>query len=101
MVSDFIQNRVDTAHNLIDEGAYSDAVEILKNIKHRVHEEDPRAAIERFENEHDKKLEDLIRSITNNSDDPLRKQHNTIEQWKKYSCSYLNFYSDLIRSHDI
>lgn len=101
MVSGFIQDRIDTAHALIDEGAYDQAVEVLKNIKYRIHEEGVLADIEQFEKEHDKKLEDMTQGIDTSSDDPLRKNYNKTLQWKKYSQVYLRFYSKLTQQYDI
>ena len=101
MVSSFITDRIDNAHALIDQGSYDQAVELLKNIKFRVHEEGVVAEIETFEKEHDKKLEDMIKGIQTSSDDPLRKQHNELKQWEKYSHMYLRFYDNLTKHHDV
>lgn len=101
MVSEFIRDRLDNAHAMIDEGGYDQAVHLLKNIKYRVHEEGVRAEIEQFEKEHDKKLDDMIKGIQTSNEDPLRKQHNEIHQWEKYSHMYLQFYDNLTKHNDI
>ena len=54
MVSNFITDRIDNAHALIDQGSYVQAVELLKNIKHRIHKSDVLNEIDVFEKEHDK-----------------------------------------------
>jgi len=101
MVSDFIKERINVAHDMIDQNGYNEAVEVLKNLKNRIHEQSVMPEIKRFEDEHDKKLEEMLNKIRTSSDDPLRKQYNEIQQWKKYSQSYLKFYDNITKKHDV
>lgn len=101
MVSEFIKNRLDIAHDSIDKGEYGEAVRILKNIKLRVHEEKAEKEIETFETEKDGKLEAKLIEIDKSEDDPLRKEANAMSEYELYAKAYLNFYSNLVRHHEI
>ena len=101
MVSEFIQNRIDTAHDMIDQGYYEQAVELLKNLKNRTHETGTYQEIKQWELEHDKKLNELLDNIDHSSDDPLRKQKNKEKKWKEYTQTYLNYYHKLSIENDI
>jgi len=101
MVSEFIQNRINLAHDMIDQKGFEEAVELLKNLKNRIHEQNIIPEINIFEQEHDQKLKEMINKIDTSSDDPLRKQHNKYEQWKRYAQSYLKFYDNITKKHDI
>lgn len=101
MVSEFIKNRLDTAHGLIDEGRYIMAVELLKNIKLRVHEKEAENEIKKYEEEKDARLEIRIREIKDSEDDVLRKDANTMEEWNQYAKSYLNFYDKLAKKNKL
>lgn len=101
MVSEFIRSRIDAAHAMIDESYFEQAVELLKNIKHRVHEQSVISEINRFEQEHDSKLTQLLSGIHQSGEDPLVKDKNELGQWKKYSQSYLKFYDRISKDYDI
>lgn len=101
MISEFIKNRLDTAHGLIDEGRYDLAVELLKNMKLRVHEKEAEEEIKKFEEEKDARLEIRLKEIKDSEDDVLRKDANTGEEWGQYAKDYLNFYDRLSKRHDI
>ena len=101
MSSDFIDNEIDQAHDLIKQGVYEQSVSQLKDIKLRVHEPKVVEEIKNFEEEHDKKLEERLKSIDGSNNDPLRKQSDAIEQIAKYARSYLSFYDKLRKDYEI
>jgi len=101
MVSEFIRNRLDMAHGLIDEGRFGEAVNLLKNLKLRVHENPAEEKITQFENEKDSALETQLKEIEKSEDDPLRKEANAMSEYELYAKAYLNFYSNLTLHHDI
>jgi len=101
MVSEFIKNRLDTAHGLIDEGRYDVAVELLKNIKLRIHEQETEDEITKFEKNHDSTLEMRIKEIKDGEEDQLRKDANELQEWALYAKAYLNFYDQISRKHGI
>jgi len=95
LVSEFIADRLNTAHGLIDEGRFDVAVNLLKNIKLRIHEKEAEDEINKFEKEHDARLEISLKEIESSNDDPLRKDANIMGKWESYSKDYLNFYDGL------
>jgi len=101
MVNDFILSRIDTAHALIDEQQYEEAVGILKNLKLRIHDPDIEKRIKEFEDSHDRKLHEMLFSIENSNNDPLLKQRDAMNQLKKYAESYLKYYDGLIKKENI
>lgn len=101
MVSEFIRNRLDSAHSLIDEGSFEAAVNLLKNIKLRVHDEVVSDKISVFEKEHDNTLSKRVNDIRSSSKDSLRKQYEELDQYESYAKSYLSFYDRLSKEYDV
>ena len=101
MSREFIDREIDEAHELIKRGEYEQAVNQLKDIKLRVHEDDVSSKIKNFEDEHDKKLEERLKNIEKGSLDPLRKQSDAISQLVTYAKSYLTFYDRLRKEYEI
>jgi len=101
MNNDFIIDRINQAHHMIDEGNYQNAVEILKNLKFRVHDGKLEADIKHFEKTCDETLEKDIVNIDNTSVDPLRKQSNINEKYYGWATSYLNFYDRLVKQNEV
>lgn len=101
MSKEFVDREIDEAHELIKHGEYEQAVNQLKDIKLRVHETEASVEIKNFENEHDKKLEERLKSIDSENSDPLRKQNNAFAQLEKYAKSYLSFYDKLRKTYEI
>lgn len=101
MVSEFIKNRLDTAHGLIDEGRFDMAVELLKNLKLRVHEKEAEEEIKKYEENHDTDLELKLKEINDSDEDVLRKDANTMTEWSLYAKSYLDFYDKVCKDYDL
>ena len=101
VVSEFIKSRLDGAHGLIDEGNFEAAVEILKNLKLRVHEDGAEKKIAEFEETRDKQFEKLIKEIEENNPDTYERLAYIEAERKKYAGDYLNFYDDLVLHHDV
>jgi len=101
MSKEFVDNEIDEAHHLIKQGAYEQAVNNLKDLKMRIHEQTVLDEIKTFEEEHDTKLQQRLKNIEGNNEDPLRKQNDGAEQVSKYARAYLSFYDKLRKEHEI
>lgn len=101
MVSEFIRNRLDTAHGLIDEGRFDMSVELLKNLKLRVHEKEAEDEIKKFEENHDGHFEVKLKEISDSDNDVLRKDADTMMEWSLYAKSYLDFYDKLAKEYKL
>ena len=101
MTNEFITNEINTAHAMINEGVYDQAVERLKMLKNRIHDETILTDIKTFEKEHDDTLDLRLKEINGSSNDQLRKQVDAANQIKSYAVSYLKFFSKLTYDHDI
>ena len=101
MSKEFIENRVDMAHNAIDEGDPQAAVNILRNLKLRIHDVHLEEEIKKFEKKEDTRFENKLEEINKSGRDPLRKDRNKQIEIIKYAKRYLNFYDRLRKEHDI
>jgi len=106
MVSDFIRERLDFSHALIDEGrqakeAFEQAVNILKNIKYRIHDPQLKQKIKEFEQTHDDTLQMRINEIKQKSADPMIEGRDIHFQQGVYAKSYLEFYDEIAKQADI
>lgn len=101
MASEFIKNRIDLIHALIDDGQYADAVDIAKNLKLRIHDKAVLDKINEFEiscdNEWHKKLDSIDKSSVN----PLDKTKPRIKAHAERAKNYLRFYDWLSKEYDI
>ena len=93
MTNEFITNEINTAHAMINEGVFDQAVERLKMLKNRIHDETILTDIKTFEKEHDDTLDTRLNEINGSSNDQLRKQVDAANQIKSYAVSYLRFFS--------
>ena len=101
MVNEFIRNRVDIAHDMIDNGRFDDAVERLKRIKTRIHNDDLLAQVKKWEEDHDKVLKERLEKIEASNKHPYDKQQESVGQWEKYAEAYLSYYDDLNKQHEV
>jgi len=98
MSKEFIDNEIDEAHQRIKEGDFEGAVEQLKNIKLRIHDESILMDIKEFENGHDK---ELIKTIDSSNKHHFDKHNEQMQQVVKYAKSYLRFYDKLRKENEI
>lgn len=101
MSKEFINNRVDVAHNLIDEGQYQGAVELLKNLKVRIHDAGIEISITEFEKTHDSDKDKQIASARQTTGDPIEINAKEALVWSRYAKAYLNFYDKLTKEHEV
>ena len=94
MVNDFIRNRVDIAHDLIDNGRFDDAVTRLKRIKTRIHNDDLLKEVKTWEESHDEVLKDRLEKIEASNKHPYDKQMEATSQYEKYAEAYLSYYDN-------
>lgn len=101
MTSEFIMNRINTAHDLIDQGQYNEAVSILKRLKTRIHDEEVIKKIKEWEQVHDETLGKRIEKIRESTKHEVDKQNEMMTQIMNYADSYLSYYDGLTREYDI
>jgi len=101
MSKDFIDNEIDQAHELIKQGGFEDAVNILKLLKTRIHDDVLISKIKKFEDEHDKKLEERYLEINNSDRHRYDKRDEKMKQLFSYAQSYLHFYDKIRKENDI
>lgn len=100
-MSEFIDNLINSSHELILNGQYEEAVNVLKTLKHRIHDETVKQKIKQFEDTHDETLRMRIEDINKSDDNMIEKNRSLGEQWARYSTSYLSFYDGLRKQDGI
>jgi len=101
MSKEFIDNRIDTAHNLIDEGNPLTAITIMKNLKLRIHSDEVAVKIKEFESKTDDDIEKAIYNINASDKDELRKDHEKKNLMMDWAKRYLDFYDGLVKGYEI
>lgn len=101
MSKEFIDSRIDAAHDLLDQGNYEAAVNILKSIKIRVHDENVEKIISDFETKKDKESNEKLNQIEQVFTDAIEKYGDGSNIARKHAVSYLNFYDKLRKENDI
>jgi len=102
MSTDFIDSRIDACHELIEQGDYEKVPAVLKLIGEiRIHDEKVKEEINRFEKEHDERLEKNIIEIEHGNENALVKQHKTSKEHYLYAISYLRFYDNLRKEYEL
>ena len=100
-MNEFFQNRLDTAHALIDEQRYDDAVEILKNLDIRIHDTSIRTNISMIANDIEKQYTTNLVSLSNKAGDPYDNFKSALALKKWRSQEYLRFYDQLLKKHEL
>ena len=101
MSKEFIDSRIDAAHDMLDQGNFEAAVHILKSIKIRVHDVEVEKQITDFEAGKDKEANDKLSQIEQVFSDAISKYGDGTEIARKRAVSYLNFYDKLRKENDI
>lgn len=101
MVNEFINERINMAHALIDEGQYDQAVSLLKRLKTRIHDEDLISKIREWEEKHDETLSKRANDIRATNKHEVDKATEIEELVMRYSDAYLSYYHQLIQEHDL
>jgi hypothetical protein len=100
-MNEFFKNRLDTAHALIDENQYEVAVEIIQNLKTRIHDTTVLTQINMHDNETDKEYNIRFQNISMKAGDPTQSyvQLLMLKKWK--AQEYLKYYDHMLREHDV
>jgi hypothetical protein len=101
MSKDFIESRIDMAHNAIDEGNPQGAIGLLKNLKLRIHDRDVETKIKDFEERTDHEVEHRMKEISISDDDELRKDANRSKAVVSWAKKYLDFYDRVLKEYDV
>ena len=100
-MNEFFKNRLDTAHALIDERNYGLAIEILKNLKVRIHDETPLAKLINHEDITEKNYLAARLNISRSGLDPVDAFDKNEENEKWKAQELLKFYDKTLREYDI
>lgn len=101
MSKEFVDNRIDTAHGLIDEGNPLGAITLLKNLKLRVHNNEVAKEIQKFEENTDNEIETEMRIIEKSERDELRKEDDKRKKVMEWAKTYLDFYDRMSKEHEL
>lgn len=96
-----MKNRLDVAHALIDEHDYDTPVEIIQNLKTRIHETELLAKIKRHEDSIENEYQTEYASISSKVGDPYEAFSKVLNLKKWRSQEYLKYYDKLMREHDL
>lgn len=101
MSKEFIAERIDIAHDLIDQGEYEQAVNVLKNIKLRIHDNSLEKTIKEFETKYDNELKKKINTLNQAYKDAITEVGEEAGIAESYAKAYINFYDKLSKEHEI
>lgn len=99
-MSEFFKNRLDVAHALIDEGEFDGAVEIIQNLKTRIHDESILGKLTLHDNKTKKEYMEQYTEC-GKIGDPYEsfKKAQEIRKWRAQEI--LRFYDKLVIEHDL
>lgn len=100
-MNEFFKNRLDTAHALIDEGNYDEAVELLKNLNTRIHDTQISTDINITTSDIDKQYTSNLMALSSKAGDPYESFKNVLALKKWRSQQYLRFYDNLLIKHEL
>jgi len=102
MSTDFIDQRIDACHELIEQGDYGSVPGILKLIGEiRIHDKDLKTMIEQFEKSRDERLEKNILEIEHTNENALVKDHKKAKEQYLYAIDYVRFYDNLRKEYEL
>ena len=100
-MNEFLRNRINVAHNMIDEGNYDDAVEILKNLNNRIHDTSIITNINTTTTEIDKQYKAGLASVSTKMGDPYENFKSALGLKRNRAENYLRFYDNLLIKHEL
>jgi len=100
-MSEFFKNRIDTAHALIDEQQYRAAVELILNLKTRIHAPDLLTKINLHDTEVEKEYNQRYQNIGIRGGDPYQIYTDAVNLEKWRAQEYLKFYDMISRDNDL
>ena len=105
MVSKIFEEKLNLAHNLIDEEHYGEAVDILKNLIARVHDKETLQEITTHMKQVDEMYNKRYKEETDRNGEPWRKYNealtflNDLNKWKAQEL--LKFFDKMSKEHDV
>ena len=99
-MSEFLGDRINIAHNLIDEGQYEQAVEVLKNLKIRIHKEDVKAGMIAWEKQIEENFIKTKKEIPTQFGDIEEQFERYFVLKKQRATKYLEYYDKMIKDYD-
>jgi hypothetical protein len=100
-MSEFFKNRIDTAHALIDEQDYDTPVEILLNLKTRIHDTDLLTKINMHDTEVEKEFQTRYMNISQKGGDPYDSFKQVLQLKKWRAQEFLKYYDMIIKENDV
>ena len=100
-MNEFFKNRIDTAHALIDERMYDDAVELLQNIKTRIHDAGILSTMNQHDSDVDKEYNKQYATIGTQTGDPYESYSKVVQLKRWKAQEYLKFYDKTLREHEL
>jgi len=100
-MNEFFKNRIDTAHALIDEGQWDTAIEIVQNLKIRIHDATVLTQINMHDSEVEKEFNIRYQNIASKAGDPTQSYTQLVMLKKWRSQEYVKYYDHMLREHDI
>jgi hypothetical protein len=100
-MNEFFKNRLDMAHALIDEGQYENAVEVILNLKSRIHDSAVLTNINMHDTTVEKEYGIRYQNIASKAGDPTQsfQQLMVLKKWK--AQEYLKYYDSTLRENDV
>jgi len=97
MVNEFLMDRVNVVHALLDQGDLGNALKIAKNIKLRIHDKGLLGEISDKENHIEIEYNNKFKNITG---DPVAVSGKLMELDLWRIKEYITFYDTLIKTHE-
>ena len=100
-MNDFFKNRLDMAHALIDEGQYETAVEVIQNLKVRIHDSTVLTNMNLHDSDVENQFNTRFQNIAMKAGDPTVGYTNLLLLKKWRAQEYLKYYDHMLREHDV
>lgn len=97
----FFEERLNIAHDLIDNRQFDRAIEIIQNLKTRIYEINLLSQIDIFSSEVEKEYSKRYNAISVEGGDPTKSYENVYNLQKWRASEYLHYYGKLFREHEI
>lgn len=99
-MSEFLGDRINIAHNLIDEGQYEQAVEIMKNLKMRIHDQAKKDEMIVWEKQVEENFIKTKKEIPTMFGDIEEQFERYFVLKKQRATKYLEYYDKMIKEYD-
>lgn len=100
-MNEFLRNRINIAHGLIDEGQYDEAVELLKNLNNRIHDVSIITNVKVTTADIDKQYQSNLVALSTKAGDPYEVFRSALLLKKNKAENYLRFYDNLLIKHEL